>query len=72
MADRIHPHLARRGRATRRAGRWLGTCLVAGVGMGAQGQTTAPFAGGEAFAQIRSLDRFEAEQERLRREAQRR
>ena len=66
MACPAHIPACPRSRASRRAGRWVGTCFAATVGLSAQGQTMAPPSGGEAFAQIRSLDRFEAEQERLR------
>ena len=66
MASPAHLPARPRSRASRRAGRWVGTCFAATVGLSAQGQTMAPPSGGEAFAQIRSLDRFEAEQERLR------
>ena len=66
MSGRIHAHPPACGRAPWRAGRVLGTCFAATVGLGAQAQPVAAPSAGTVFAQIRSLDRFEAEQERLR------
>ena len=66
MSGRIHAHPPACGRAPWRAGRVMGTCFAATVGLGAQAQPVAAPSAGTVFAQIRSLDRFEAEQERLR------
>lgn len=69
MPRTLRADAPRPGRKSRRPGRWRPLALGVLVSSAAWGQASAPGAAGDAHAQIQSLDRFQAEQERLRERA---